>query len=276
VWLGDIPVATLRPNGATVAIYYVHTDPLNTPRQVTRPSDNTPMWTWNSDPFGTDAANPNPAGAGTFAYNLRLPGQVFDGHAGIHSNGHRDYDPAVGRYAESDPIGLGAGLNTYAYVGGSPTTLADPLGLWASVSVSGNTVSIELPIEYSGPGATPERIREWNDAIERAWSGQKGRYRVQTRVTKGSQNKIRIECGVATAKTDKPSYSSGTWYADGDIGEDPRWIAAHEAGHLMGMDDKYSASGPSPGWEHDIMGAYPQPVTELSISQALRDSGMFK
>ena len=35
------------------------------------------MWTWNSDPFGTEAANPNPAGAGTFSYNLRFPGQVF-------------------------------------------------------------------------------------------------------------------------------------------------------------------------------------------------------
>jgi hypothetical protein len=56
VWLGDIPVATLRPNGSTVSIYYIHSDQLYTPRQVTRPSDNTPMWTWNSDPFGTDAA----------------------------------------------------------------------------------------------------------------------------------------------------------------------------------------------------------------------------
>ena len=61
VWLGDTPVATLRPNGSTVLIYYVHSDQLNTPRQVTRPSDNTAMWTWNSDPFGKDAANPNPA-----------------------------------------------------------------------------------------------------------------------------------------------------------------------------------------------------------------------
>jgi hypothetical protein len=26
VWLGDIPVATLRPSGSGVAIYYVHTD----------------------------------------------------------------------------------------------------------------------------------------------------------------------------------------------------------------------------------------------------------
>jgi len=58
VWLGDIPVATLRPNGSTISIYYVHSDALNTPRQITRPSDNTAMWTWNSDPFGTMPRTP--------------------------------------------------------------------------------------------------------------------------------------------------------------------------------------------------------------------------
>jgi RHS repeat-associated protein len=121
-WLGDIPVATLRPNGATVSIFYIHSDALNTPRQITRPSDNTPVWTWNSDPFGTDAANPDPAGAGTFAYNLRFPGQIFDGQAGLHQNGFRDYDSATGRYAESDPIGLLGGVNTFAYANGNPVS----------------------------------------------------------------------------------------------------------------------------------------------------------
>jgi RHS repeat-associated protein len=86
------------------------------------------MWTWNSDPFGTDAANPNPAGAGAFAYNLRFPGQVFDGQAGLHDNYFRDYDPAAGRYAESDPIGLRSGINTYPYVGGNPLSNVDPSG----------------------------------------------------------------------------------------------------------------------------------------------------
>ena len=43
VWLGDTPAATLKTSGSTVAFYYVHSDALNTPRQVTRPSDNTPM-----------------------------------------------------------------------------------------------------------------------------------------------------------------------------------------------------------------------------------------
>jgi RHS repeat-associated protein len=128
VWLGDIPVATLRPSGSTVAIYYVHTDQLKTPRQITRPSDNAQMWTWFSDPFGTDAANNNPGGVGAFNYNLRFPGQIFDGQAGLQQNYFRDYDPAIGRYVESDPIGLKAGVNTYNYVSQNPISRKDPKG----------------------------------------------------------------------------------------------------------------------------------------------------
>jgi RHS repeat-associated protein len=41
----------------------------------------------------------------------------------------RDYDPAVGRYVESDPIGLGGGSNTYAYAHASPSMNIDPHGL---------------------------------------------------------------------------------------------------------------------------------------------------
>jgi RHS repeat-associated protein len=129
VWLGNTPVATLKPNGSAIAIYYVHTDHLNTPRQITRPADNAQLWTWFSDPFGTDAANANPAGTGTFSYNLRLPGQIFRGTAGLHQNTLRDYDPATGRYAESDPLGVRGGLNPYVYTGSSPLLRLDPFGL---------------------------------------------------------------------------------------------------------------------------------------------------
>jgi RHS repeat-associated protein len=63
--------------------------------------------------------------------NVILPGQVFDGEAGLHQNGFRDYDPAVGRYAQSDPIGLTGGINTYAYVKDGPLSRIDSLGLYA-------------------------------------------------------------------------------------------------------------------------------------------------
>jgi RHS repeat-associated protein len=54
---------------------------------------------------------------------------VFDGQAGLHQNGFRDYDPATPRYLESDPIGLDGGINTYSYVENDPIDLMDPLGL---------------------------------------------------------------------------------------------------------------------------------------------------
>jgi RHS repeat-associated protein len=133
IWLEDIPVATLRPNGSGgIQIYYVHTDHLNTPRRVSRPSDNAIVWRWDSDAFGTTAADSDPDGDTTlFTYNLRFPGQYFDAESGLHYNYFRDYDPATGRYVQSDPIGLAGGINTYGYGGGNPVAFYDPYGLEA-------------------------------------------------------------------------------------------------------------------------------------------------
>jgi hypothetical protein len=46
-----------------------------------------------------------------------------------HQNYFRDYDPPVGRYAESDPIGLKGGTNTYVYTLDDPIKYIDTTGL---------------------------------------------------------------------------------------------------------------------------------------------------
>jgi RHS repeat-associated protein len=55
-----------------------------------------------------------------FAYNLRFPGQYYQAETGLNQNYNRDYDPLVGRYIESDIIGLEGGINTYTYVSDDP------------------------------------------------------------------------------------------------------------------------------------------------------------
>jgi len=60
-----------------------------------------------------------------------LPGQYFDAETGLHQNRYRDYDPGLGRYLQSDPIGLRAGVSTYGYVRQNPLGTIDPLGLYS-------------------------------------------------------------------------------------------------------------------------------------------------
>jgi RHS repeat-associated protein len=131
VWLGDIPVATLRTNtGGGIGFFYIHTDHLNTPVRLTRLEDNEIMWRWDRDPYGGGAPDEDADGNGAFVFfNMRFPGQFADVESGLHYNLRRDYDYRTGRYLESDPMGLDAGINPYAYVDGNPILFSDPSGL---------------------------------------------------------------------------------------------------------------------------------------------------
>ncbi len=87
--------------------------------------------TWQSDAFGQGAPNTDPDQDGKKVHiPLRFPGQIAS-EGGLYYNYFRDYEPATGRYVQSDPIGLQGGLNTFGYVDGNPLIFVDPKGLAA-------------------------------------------------------------------------------------------------------------------------------------------------
>ncbi|WP_417069864.1 RHS repeat-associated core domain-containing protein [Niveibacterium terrae] len=103
---------------------------LDAVRMIVRAGDHMIRWRWDqSDPFGVTPPIENPSALGAYTYNPRFPGQVYDRESNLFQNWNRDYDPVVGRYVQSDPIGLGGGVNTYGYVGGNPLNYVDAMGL---------------------------------------------------------------------------------------------------------------------------------------------------
>ena len=105
------------------------TDHLHTPR-IALDDTNTIVWRWDSNAFGKGGIDKDPDGDGS-KHNIRLrfPGQYADPESGLYYNWNRYYDPQIGRYITSDPIGLDGGINTFGYAMQNPLQFIDPLGL---------------------------------------------------------------------------------------------------------------------------------------------------
>lgn len=112
IYLGDRPVAQVRTDHGTSnnvtgrRLLTIHTDHLNTPRAMADSNRNI-VWRWDGNAFGQVGPNEDPDGNGTNdILVLRFPGQFYDSETGLYYNYYRDYDPEIGRYIQSDPIGI--------------------------------------------------------------------------------------------------------------------------------------------------------------------------
>jgi RHS repeat-associated protein len=107
----------------------------------------------------------------SFAYNLRFPGQYYDAETGLNYNYLRDYDPTVGRYVESDSIGLAGGSwSTYSYVNGNPLWSIDPQGTNAVAVADGIIVVGGAVIICSSTSICSDAVKAATNAIAQAAS----------------------------------------------------------------------------------------------------------
>ena len=121
IWLGSTPVGVVRRG----VLYYISTDQLNRPAAIT---DSARRIVWQASNLAFDReVSYHDSAFGEF--NLGFPGQYKDDETGLWYNWRRYYDASLGRYTQSDPIGLEGGLNTYGYATASPTGDVDPDGL---------------------------------------------------------------------------------------------------------------------------------------------------
>lgn len=122
LFCGVVIIALVAVTSAHAETYFFHTDHLGTP-QVLTDNNQTVVWQAEYDPFGKATETVT-----TVEQNLRFPGQYLDRKSGLHYNYFRTYDPSIGRYTQSDPIGLGGGINTYGYAYQNPVSNYDPDG----------------------------------------------------------------------------------------------------------------------------------------------------
>ena len=139
----------------------IHDDQTGRPEAITDASKSV-VWRARNFAFDRSIVTNN-----TAPLNIGFPGQYFDGETGLWSNGARHYCAVCGWYVESDPVGLQGGINTYAYVGGSPLSNVDPLGL----APPGNSGERGWS---GGAGGTNNPSKHWkDDPANPGWGWQK-------------------------------------------------------------------------------------------------------
>ena len=132
LYMGNERIAKVTyQNNHNGQLVFIHNDHLGTPKLMTDEYRRV-VWTSNVMPFGESLASLNDG------QNLRFPGQYLDGETGYAYNYFRDYDASLGRYIQSDPIGLYGGVNTFGYVGGNPLANVDIFGLYDMCPGPGN------------------------------------------------------------------------------------------------------------------------------------------
>jgi RHS repeat-associated protein len=101
---------------------------------------------------------------------FRYTGQIAIPEAQLYHYRARAYDPVLGRFLQTDPIGYDDGPNIYAYVGGDPVNGMDPSGLEKETDVT-EVEELVIPAprregELGGRGGGHRKVRNCAGLID--------------------------------------------------------------------------------------------------------------
>ena len=105
-------------------------------------------------PYGTTAYRATNSAVEVSPSRYRYTGKERDEETGLGHHGARYYASWLARWTSADPIGLGDGINRFAYVRGSPVTLLDPSGTQAAPGFEHLTVRVTTGRGSGGKGPT--------------------------------------------------------------------------------------------------------------------------
>jgi RHS repeat-associated protein len=169
----------------------------------------------------------------------KLPGQYYDEETRLHHNGFRTYDPSIGRYIQSDPIGIRDGTNTYSYVSNNPLVFTDVFGLAKFMDFNGQReIEMRMAIEEAKrklvsskecndkePCVDPKLALKIINRLENTTYNYRGSLSSCARATNVLFNIAAFEF-----------ITVGDSAFDGAACCDLSSTLAHEAGHLVGLD----------------------------------------
>jgi RHS repeat-associated protein len=229
------------------------------------------------DEFGV----PGPANTGRFQYT----GQAWMPEAGLYYNRARMYAPTLGRFVQTDPLGMQAGFNLYNYTSSDPINATDPSGLdpcTGCIPIVGNPYppgyEVTPGVGWGGPpqiGAPDGFVPR--EALDRARDAAKEIVVTARRTTKVlKQTAVIVVDAVRTAQDDV-EYALDTasnilvgpacCFTAGTLVSTPHGLTPIEqlrVGDLvMSRDEKTGQTAPKP--IEQVIPAHPRPIWSVEV-----------